>query len=51
VSIKVLTAESSVDPHCEEFKLWWPSLSAEFLAENLNSLQSSELHQCHEFVR
>jgi hypothetical protein len=51
VSVKVLTAESSDDPHCEEFKLWWPSLSAEFLAENLNSLQSSELRQCHEFVK
>lgn len=35
----------------EEFKIWWPSVSADFLAEDLDPIETSELRQCHNFVK
>ncbi len=32
-------------------QLWWPSLSVDFLAEDLNAFERNELYHCHEFVR
>ena len=49
VSVKVLTGDSDKGLPFEEFKIWWPSLSPEFLAENLDPIESSKLRQCHEF--
>lgn len=34
-----------------KLKIWWPSLSFEFLGENLDSFQMSKLYHCHEFVK
>lgn len=34
-----------------KLKIWWPSLSAEFIGEDLDSFQMSKLYHCHEFVR
>ena len=31
--------------------LWWPSLSADFMSEDLDSMLRSELYHCHSFVQ
>jgi hypothetical protein len=35
----------------EQFRFWWPSLSVEFLAEELEPMLRSDLYHCHAFVR
>lgn len=39
------------DGNYSPLKLWWPSLSVEFLGEDLDPMSRGELYHCHEFVR
>ena len=32
-------------------QIWWPSLSVEFIAENLDTLRRSELYHCHAYLQ
>jgi hypothetical protein len=51
VSTRIFRGDAVTGPPYEPFKLWWPMVSAEFLAEDLDSINSSQLRQCHTVVR
>lgn len=52
VSIRVRTGGvPERHPGHEQFRFWWPSLSVEFLAEELDPMLRSELYHCHTFVQ
>jgi len=58
VDMRILTANSlkwggaheEMSPY-QPLRFWWPSLSADFMAEELDSMQSTELYHCHTAVQ
>lgn len=42
---------ATATPPYEQLRLWWPSLSMTFLAEDLDPILRSDLYHCHAFVR
>jgi len=53
VQIRLLTGPQFFedDKHAEQFLLQWPSLSVEFLAEDLDPMMRSAVYHCHQFIR
>lgn len=51
ISIRVRTARTKKARNTEKFKLWWPSLSAEFLGEELDPMLRGDLYHIHAFVK
>jgi hypothetical protein len=52
VRFRVLTTRSwQSDPPYEQLQFWWPSLSTEFIGEELDQLERSQLYHCHSFVQ
>ncbi len=53
VGVRILTARSLelLDRPYARLQVWLPSLSVETFAEGLNSIERSEVYQCHAFVR
>jgi len=59
IPIRIRTGRSSTsqfrrtaeDTEYQQLRLWWPSLSMAFLAEDLNPMLRSDLYHCHAFVK
>jgi hypothetical protein len=51
ITIRVRTARTKKARNTEKFKLWWPSLSAEFLGEELDPMLRGDLYHIHTFVK
>jgi Helicase HerA, central domain len=52
VSKRILTARATSDetPY-ERLQVWWPDLSVELLAEDLDPIERSAVYHCHAFVK
>jgi len=48
---RIRTTSPRNDTPDEVLKIWWPSISAEFLSEGLNVFERSKIFHCHEFVK
>ena len=53
VRVRILGGDSlqELGPPAEPVRLWWPSLSVDFLAEDLTPIERSELFHCHAYLR
>ncbi len=51
VSLRIRTGSTRQFRHSERLRLWWPSISVEFLAEELDPMLRSDLYHIHAFVR
>lgn len=40
-----------IDEHYDNLRFWWPSISADILGGDTNSLMRTELHHCHVFAQ
>jgi hypothetical protein len=50
ISATIRTADGTTGLGFEPLRIWWPSLSMEFLAEDLNPMLQSDLYHCHAFI-
>ena len=51
INKRIRTRFRFTDKIHEGLEIWWPSISYEFLAEDLDPLYRSELYHCHTFVQ
>src|ERR1051325_9839577 len=51
VSIVIRVGSPVNEKPYQQLQLAWPAVSADFLSEDLEPVQRSELYHCHEFVR
>ena len=53
VGIRIMTSRPILEHQgiYQPIKIWWPSLTPDVFAEDLNTQQRSELYHCHAFVR
>jgi hypothetical protein len=50
VAIKIRSRTGTASKSHEPLRLWWPAISSDFLAEDLEPMQRSELYHCHSFA-
>jgi len=51
IPVRIRTGSARRFRHAERLKLWWPSISVEFLAEELDPMLRSDLYHIHAFVK
>ena len=51
IPIRVRTGRRTKGPGYEPLQLWWPSLSMDFLAEDVDPMLRSDLYHCHAVVQ
>jgi hypothetical protein len=53
VGVRVRVGTSQINPAAsyEQLRLWWPSLSMAFLADDIDPMLRSDLYHCHAFVQ
>lgn len=51
ITKKIMIFEHTEDEPYEKLKISWPSLSVDFLAEDLDPFLKSDLYHCHVFVK
>lgn len=51
IHVRIRTSDGTTNRPYEPIQIWWPSLSMEFLAEDLDPMLHSDLYHCHALVK